>query len=256
VDHDLVRRYTVYACVVGSQAYGLAGPGSDIDRRGVYLPPTPMFWRLDKPPTHVTGPAEEQFSWELERFCVLALRANPTVLECLWSPIVETVTDVGRELLALRGAFLSRRVGTTYGEYASDQFAKLSAGRRRDGSVRWKPDQHALRRPEVQAPGKPDQHALRRPEVQAPGKQALHMLRLLIAGAHVLETGEVLVDVSAHRDELLAVRAGKLSWEAVSDRAAELTARLAAARESTALPSEPDRAAVERFLVAARRGAL
>jgi hypothetical protein len=84
----------------------------------------------------------------------------------------------------------------------------------------------------------------------------MHMLRLLMAGAHVLATGDVLVDMSAHRDELLAVRAGALSWEAVVDRAAELTLRLAAARESTALPAEPDRAAVERFLVAARRDGL
>jgi hypothetical protein len=88
------------------------------------------------------------------------------------------------------------------------------------------------------------------------GKQAMHMLRLLMAGAHVLETGEVLVDVSAHRDELLAVRAGAQSWDAVTDRAAALAERLAAARESTALPAEPDRAAVERFLVAARRDGL
>jgi predicted nucleotidyltransferase len=224
VDHDLVTRYTIFACVVGSRAYGLAGPDSDVDRRGVYRAPTPLFWRLDKPPTHVSGPAEEQFSWELERFCVLALRANPTVLECLWSPLVTLSTDVGDALVALRGAFLSRRVGTTYGEYASDQLAKLEATRRRDAPVRW--------------------------------KQAMHMLRLLMAGAHVLATGEVLVDVSAHRDELLAVRAGALSWEAVIDRATELTHRLAAALESTALPAEPDRAAVERFLVAARRDGL
>jgi uncharacterized protein len=224
VDHELVTRYTIFACVVGSRAYGLAGPGSDVDRRGVFRPPTPLFWRLDKPPTHVSGPAEEQFSWELERFCVLALRANPTVLECLWSPLVTHSTDVGAALVALRGAFLSRRVGTTYGEYASDQLAKLEVARRRGAPVR--------------------------------GKQAMHMLRLLMAGAHVLETGEVLVDVSAHRDELLAVRAGAQSWDAVTDRAAALAERLAAARESTALPAEPDRAAVERFLVAARRDGL
>jgi len=224
VDHDLVARYTIFACVVGSRAYGLAGPDSDVDRRGIYRAPTPLFWRLDKPPTHVSGPAEEQFSWELERFCVLALRANPTVLECLWSPHVTHSTAVGDALVGLRRAFLSRRVGTTYGEYASDQLAKLEAARRRGAPVRW--------------------------------KQAMHMLRLLMAGAHVLATGEVLVDVSAHRDELLAVRAGALSWEAVIDRATELTHRLAAALESTALPAEPDRAAVERFLVAARRDGL
>ncbi len=73
----LVRDHTIYACVMGSRAFGLATDGSDTDRRGVFLAPTPLFWRFEKPPTHIEGPAEEQFSWELERFCELALRANP-----------------------------------------------------------------------------------------------------------------------------------------------------------------------------------
>ena len=76
--------------MVGSRAYGLAGPDSDTDRRGVYAAPAHLFWRLDKPPTHVDGPLDEQVSWEVERCCVLALQGNPTVLEALWSPLVET----------------------------------------------------------------------------------------------------------------------------------------------------------------------
>jgi predicted nucleotidyltransferase len=79
---------TVLSVVSGSRAYGLDTDGSDVDRRGVFVAPTPDFWRLDKPPTHVEGPLPEQLSWEVERFCLLALAANPTVLECLWSPIV------------------------------------------------------------------------------------------------------------------------------------------------------------------------
>ena len=34
---DLVTGHTILAVVVGSPAYGLAGPGSDHDRRGVAL---------------------------------------------------------------------------------------------------------------------------------------------------------------------------------------------------------------------------
>jgi predicted nucleotidyltransferase len=128
--HELVRRHTIFSCVAGSRAYGLAGPGSDTDRRGVYLAPTHLFWGLDKPPSHVDGPAEEQFSWELERACELALQANPTVLECLWSPIVEQVNEVGRELLSLRESFLSRRIAASYGGYARDQFKRLESVRR------------------------------------------------------------------------------------------------------------------------------
>src|SRR5918912_1633076 len=124
---DLVRHHAVYACVMGSRAFGLATDTSDTDRRGVFLAPTPLFWRFEKPPTHVEGPGEEQFSWELERFCGLALRANPDVLECLHSPLVEYVDDTGRELLALRGAFLSRRVYDTFGRYALAQRRKLDA---------------------------------------------------------------------------------------------------------------------------------
>jgi predicted nucleotidyltransferase len=220
-DHDLVRHFTVYACVVGSRAYGLQEPASDVDRRGVFCPPTELFWYFDKPPTHVDGPEPERFSWELERFCALALQANPTVLECLWSPLVEQATEVGEQLLARRGLFLSRRVGETYGRYAADQMNRLAASLRRTGLVRW--------------------------------KQAMHMIRLLIAGGHVLTTGEVLVDVSAYRDRLLAVRRGELAWEDVSAWAAELTRQLATAAADSPLPAEPDRDGIQDFLIATRR---
>lgn len=217
---ELVERHTVLSVVVGSRAYGLHGPDSDHDRRGVFVAPTRAFWRLDKPPTHLDGPAAEQFSWEFERVCVLALQGNPTVLEVLWSPLVETVTADGQELLAHRRAFLSRRVAETYGSYARDQLARVAARRERTGETNH--------------------------------KQAMHMIRLLFAGAHVLRTGEVLVDVRHLRDRLLAVRAGELPWDAVTGWAAELQAELAEAATTTALPERPDRAAVDRLLTAVR----
>ncbi|WP_233508357.1 DNA polymerase beta superfamily protein [Spongiactinospora gelatinilytica] len=65
--------HTVLSVVVGSRAYGLSTAESDTDRRGVFVAPASLFWRLDKPPTHVEGPLPEQFSWEVERLCALAL---------------------------------------------------------------------------------------------------------------------------------------------------------------------------------------
>ena len=127
--HTLVAEHTVYACVMGSRAFGLATESSDTDRRGVYLAPTPLFWGFEKPPTHVEGPREEEFSWELERFCQLALRANPTILECLHSPLVERIDGTGRELLALRDAFLSRQVHRTFAGLRR-RAAQAAAGRR------------------------------------------------------------------------------------------------------------------------------
>ena len=217
---DLVEKHTILAVVVGSRAYGLDGPGSDHDRRGVYAAPTRAFWGLDKPPTHLDGPDAEQFSWELERFCTLALQGNPTVLEVLWSPLIETVTADGRELLAARPAFLSRRVAQTYGSYAPDQLDRVAARRERTGETNH--------------------------------KQAMHMIRLLYAGVHVLRTGEILVDVRHLRDRLLTVRRGDLPWDAVAGWAADLLTELADAAAVTGLPHEPDRGAIDRLLTAVR----
>lgn len=211
----------VYSCVVGSRAYGLAGPGSDTDRRGVFLAPADAFWGLDPGPTHRDGPRAEELHWELARCLSLGLAANPTVLEVLWSPLVETLTPVGRQLLDLRPALLSRRAAHTYGRYATAQMAKLSAHTARGQPVRW--------------------------------KQAMHMLRLLRAGAHVLRTGQVLVDMTPWRGELLAVRSGTVPWAEVVATSDRLRADLGAALAETPLPAEPDRATVEAFLIDVRR---
>ncbi|KMS71503.1 nucleotidyltransferase [Streptomyces leeuwenhoekii] len=217
----LVRDHTVYACVMGSRAFGLATEGSDTDRRGVFLAPTALFWRFDKPPTHVEGPAAEQFSWELERFCELALRANPTVLECLHSPLVEYADDTGRELLALREAFLSRRVHETFTGYARGQRRKLEAGFRTHGAPRW--------------------------------KHAMHLLRLLTSVRDLLRTGRLTLDVGDRREPLLAVRRGEVPWHEVESWMTRLEREAEQAARRSPLPELPDRRRVEDFLLRARR---
>ncbi|MFF5446543.1 DNA polymerase beta superfamily protein [Streptomyces sp. NPDC012888] len=217
----LVREHTVYACVMGSRAFGLATEASDTDRRGVYLAPTPLFWRFDKPPTHVEGPRPEEFSWELERFCELALKANPNVLECLHSPLVERLTPVGEELLDLRGAFLSRHAHVSFTRYAEGQRRKLEADVRLHGAPRW--------------------------------KHAMHLLRLLISCRDLLRTGRLTVDAGPHRERLLAVRRGELTWDEVESWMARLAEGTEQGLAATPLPPEPDRARVEDFLHRARR---
>ncbi|ARE77187.1 DNA polymerase beta superfamily protein [Streptomyces sp. NPDC059558] len=220
-DLTLVRDHTVYRCVMGSRAFGLATEASDTDLRGVYLAPTPLFWRFEKPPTHVEGPRDEEFSWELERFCELALRANPNILECLHSPLVEEVTPVGEELLSLRGAFLSRRAHTSFSRYAASQHGKLLADVRVHGAPRW--------------------------------KHAMHLLRLLLSCRDLLRTGGLTIDAGPHRDRLLAVRRGELTWEEVDAWMTRLGDETDTALATTVLPAEPDHARVQDFLVRTRR---
>lgn len=217
----LVREHTVYACVTGSRAFGLATEGSDTDRRGVFLAPTPLFWRFEKPPTHVEGPAEEQFSWELERFCELALRANPNILECLHSPLVEYADATGHELLRLRGAFLSRRVHESFTRYALGQRRKLEADVRGHGAPRW--------------------------------KHAMHLLRLLTSVRDLLRTGTLTLDVGEQREPLLAVRRGEVPWPRIETWMTRLAEEAGEALVRSPLPAEPDRRLVEDFLARTRR---
>ena len=218
---SLVRDHTIYACVMGSRAFGLATDGSDTDRRGVFVAPTPLFWRFDKPPTHIEGPAEEQFSWELERFCELALRANPNILECLHSPLVEHVDATGRELLALRDAFLSRQVHETFTRYALGQRKKLEVDIRTHGAPRW--------------------------------KHAMHLLRLLTSARDLLRTGTLRIDVGDQRAPLLAVKRGEVPWPEVESWMTRLATETDEAATGTPLPAEPDRRRVEDFLIRVRR---
>ncbi|MFI8344562.1 DNA polymerase beta superfamily protein [Streptomyces sp. NPDC085639] len=220
-DLTLVRDHTVYRCVMGSRAFGLATEASDTDLRGVYLAPTPLFWRFEKPPTHVEGPRDEEFSWELERFCELALRANPNILECLHSPLVEEVTPVGEELLSLRGAFLSRRAHTSFSRYAASQHGKLLVDVRVHGAPRW--------------------------------KHAMHLLRMLLSCRDLLRTGRLTIDAGPYRDRLLAVRRGEVTWQEVDAWMTRLGDETDTALATTVLPAEPDHARVQDFLVRTRR---
>lgn len=221
VGPSLVRDRTILATVVGSRAFGLSTETSDTDTRGVYVAPTDTFWHLVKPPAHVDGPEPERFSWEVERFCELALKANPNVLEVLHSPLRVTVTPLGEELLALSPAFLSQLVYQTFSGYVLGQFKKLEADLRRDGAPKW--------------------------------KHVMHLLRLLLSARDLLRTGELTVDVGEHRERLLRIRHGEESWESVEAWRHALHRELDDALDDSPLPAAPDVTRVDAWLHDVRR---
>ena len=120
-----LETFIIYRCVVGSRAYGLENDESDTDRRGVYLAPAEMQWSLFGAPEQFEDNGAQSCYWELQKFIIMALRANPNILECLYSPIVEKVTPLGEELVALRQRFLSQMIFQTFNGYAMSQFKKM-----------------------------------------------------------------------------------------------------------------------------------
>ena len=222
-EYDLYR-HVIYRCVVGSRAYGLDDADSDTDRRGVYLPPADIHWSLFGVPEQLENPDTEETYWELQKFITLALKANPNVLECLYTPDVEHATPLARELLAMRQVFLSRMVYQTYNGYVLSQFKKLQADIRNRGAVKW--------------------------------KHVMHLIRLLLAGVTVLREGFVPVRVGEHRDRLLAIKRGEVAWDEVEAWRLELHRQFDAAAVNTTLPERPDYERANDLLVRARRSVL
>ena len=219
-DSTDLYRFVIYRCVVGSTAYGLSQEGSDVDRRGFYLPPADLQWSLAGVPEQLESDSEEAY-WELEKFIRLALKANPNVLECFYSPIVETCTPLARELIDLRHIFLSRYVHRTYNAYVLSQFKKLEQDLRNQGEIRW--------------------------------KHVMHLIRLLLSGVVVLRQGFVPLRVDEYRDRLLAIRRGDIAWQEVEEWRLSLHRELDHALQHTKLPEHPDYARANEFLVRARR---
>ncbi|MCI0380855.1 MAG: nucleotidyltransferase domain-containing protein [Gemmataceae bacterium] len=220
---DLYDR-VIYRCVIGSQAYGLADAESDVDRRGIYLPAADQHWSLFGVPEQLENHETQEAYWEIQKFLVLALKANPNVLECLYTPLVEIATPLAQELLDMRVIFLSRLVYQTYNGYVMSQFKKMQADIRNKGQVKW--------------------------------KHVMHLIRLLLSGIGVLRDGLVPVQVNAYRDRLLAIRRGEVPWDDVEKWRLSLHQEFNAAFETTTLPERPDYERANAFLISARRRAV
>ena len=84
----------------------------------------------------------------------------------------------------------------------------------------------------------------------------MHAARLGYQGIELLETGRLTLPLAEPaRSRVMAIRAGARSFADALAEIDEVERRLARALERTSLPDEPDRAAVDAFLVDAYRRA-
>ncbi len=218
-----LKQFVIYKCQVGSHAFGLANEDSDTDWRGIYLPPADRHWSLIELPGQLEsndGEIDEVY-WEFEKFIRLALKANPNILELLWTPRVELTTPIADRLLESRRIFLSRHIYKTYSGYVLSQFRRMKQSFEKKSTYKT--------------------------------KHAMHLIRLLYSGISALQNGEIMIDVSNHRDQLLSIKAGDFSFAEVRELALKLDKEFQTAFEETDLPEQPDFAAADQLLIEARR---
>lgn len=215
------------AGIVGSTAYGLAGPDSDVDRLGVFAAPTTALHGLRVPKdSHVTINPDATFH-EAAKACRLILGGNPTASEILSLPddLYEVRTPLGDELIGIRRSFLSaKRTRDAYLGYASQQFRKLEA--RGDGSFSADTRKRTA-------------------------KHARHLYRLCEQGYELYTTGTLRIRLEQPQRFLdfgEQVAAGNI------DVARDLMAGYEAAFDAatTVLPDQPDEQVVEEWLLRVR----
>jgi predicted nucleotidyltransferase len=214
--------------IVGSTAYGLNGPDSDVDRLGMFAAPTAALLGLHEPDeTRVTTHPDSTLH-EARKYVRLALGGNPTVSELMWLPddLYEVRTPLGQQLIEIRNGFLSaKRVRDAYLGYATQQFRRLE--HRGDGSFSADTRKRTA-------------------------KHARHLYRLLIQGLWLYRSGEL--QIRLEEPGLVRFFGERVAAGDV-DHARQVLANYEEAFNAlrTPLPERPDEATVDSWLRAVRR---
>jgi predicted nucleotidyltransferase len=255
---EIVESGTILRATVGSTVHGLHHGGQDDrDEMAVFVEPPEYLiglrlarkpgvrnpyrfehWVERTQPEGVrSGPGDlDLVAYSLRKYLRLALKGHPTVLLLLFVPDELTLieTELGRQLRALRTAIVSKRAGRGYLGYLSGQKERLHGTR----------GQRRVNRPEL---------------VEAHGfdtKYAMHAVRLGYQGLELLETGRLTLPLAEPaRSRVMAIRTGERTFEEAIAEVEDVEKCVTEALERTPLPPEPDRAAVDRFLVEAYRRA-
>ncbi|CRK59055.1 hypothetical protein [Alloactinosynnema sp. L-07] len=217
----------ILQAVVGSTAYGLATPDSDIDRIAIAAAPTADFHGLHPPigkaASRVTT-APDMATHEVGKFAALALGCNPTLLETLWldEHLYEIRTVVADQLIAERGRFLHQHgVRNAFLGYATQQLRRLQ--NRGDGtfSSNLRTRSH---------------------------KHARHLWRLVRQGLELWQTGTMTVRLDDEQRHECFTWAENAVANPESAQDLITLAEIAMDRTRPAIPERPDEPWVEQWL--------
>lgn len=249
-DRDVARRNEILRTEVGSGVHGMAIAGTDDhDEAAVYieepaqllaLAPAPEHWIWRTQPMGArSGPGDVDLTaYGVRKFMRLAIAGNPTILIPLFAEgeAVLHTTALGEELRSLTPKILSRSAGERFLGYLDGQRRRLMG----DGPRR------------SRVPNRPELIARHGYDT----KYASHALRLGLQGVELATTGRLSLPLRpADREACLAVKRGDVGFAEALQLIDDARSHLESVMEGGAcvLPPEPDREAVNDWLVSAHR---
>lgn len=212
----------LYTCLIGSHAYGLNGPDSDIDLRGIVIPDdltyyfgTKVFEQHDYPED------EDHVAWHIKKFMPLAAKGNTQMLEMIFNPAdCQRFVDPAFKHYVLdeREQFMTQSIFNSIHGYAISEHNKALGLSSRDLGARRKEDLETL---------------------GYSNRNASHCIRLMYAGAHAMLNAEFPVRLpDPERTICLSIKQGKVSKEGYLELYEEYLHRLKEAGEKTELPTD------------------
>ncbi len=218
--------------IVGSTAYGLATPTSDVDYSGIYVEPTANLLGLHPPSreraTKKGRDGNDATYHETGKALALMLSCNPTASEILWLDNYTATSAFGHELIGLRQHFLTAKgVRDAFFGYATSQFHRLIDKGRFQGSLETRREKHAR-----------------------------HTMRLLWQGYTLYTTGILPIRVPDPEPYFEFGRSIVGDPEAKAARALITQYEILFDNARTVLPDRPDEAPLEDWLQRVRRNYL
>jgi hypothetical protein len=208
---EWLEKRTILLTLGGSRAYGTDTHESDIDVRGICVPPASYYHGFtSKFEQAEIRDGSDVVVYEIKKFFSLAAKCNPNILEILYSDPSHhiLVHPLGRTLLDNRDLFLSKQAAASFAGYAHAQIHRIK---------------------ELEFDNK-EPKAL---------KHGMHLVRLFDMGNEVLR-GEGVKVLRPDRALLTAIRGGVWSFEELVEYSEEAVKDLEFAKKNSNLPDSPD----------------